>query len=151
MDNVIQNQITKHLLNGGELSINYHTVTTSKHAFTTRSGLIQINRSLSRLAAVFVTFDQSDRKILVPLDNHVYTGGRREFNNFKYPGDDYSKDDSDYLEFQMQIGSNNFPDMKMNCKAEVFAKLRDACRDLKPLANHEKPVYGLTASGITPK
>ena len=89
------------------LSINYHTFTTSKHALTTSSGLIQIIRSLSRLAAVFVTFDQSDRKTFVPFGNSGYTGGRREFNNFKYPGDTHSKYDSDYLEFQVQIGSKN--------------------------------------------
>ena len=110
---------------------------------------------MSRIAAVFVTFDQRDRKIIVPLGNHGYTGGRREFNNFKYPGDTCSITDSDYLEFQVQIGSNKFPDMKMTCKADVFAKLRDACRDLKPLSNtcdigeKAKPLYGITASGLT--
>ena len=61
LDNAIQNQITKHLLSGGEQSINYHTFINSKHDISTSSGLIQVNRSLSRLAAVFVTFDQSNK------------------------------------------------------------------------------------------
>ena len=32
LDNVIQNQITKHLLDGGSLDINYHTFINSRHA-----------------------------------------------------------------------------------------------------------------------
>ena len=75
LDNVIQNQITKHLLDGGSLDINYHTFINSKHVLTTSNGLIQVNRSLSRLADVFITFDQSDRG--------DPTVGYREFNNFK--------------------------------------------------------------------
>ena len=37
--------------------------------------------------------------------------------------------------------------MKITSTAEVVAKLRDACRDLKPLAFHGS-VYGLTASSL---
>ena len=88
-----------------------------KHVLTTSNGLIQVNRSLSRLAAVFITFDQSDRG--------NPTVCYREFNNFKHPAD---------IEAQLQIDSKKFPEMKMTSTAEVFAKLRDACRDLKPLA-----------------
>ena len=36
----------------------------------------------------------------------------------------------------------------MNSTSEVFAKLRDTCRDLKPLAVKGTD-YGLTASGMT--
>ena len=38
--------------------------------------------------------------------------------------------------------------MKMNSTSEVYAKLRDTCRDLKPLAG-KIHVYGFTASGLT--
>ena len=88
---------------------------------------------MSRLAAVFITFDQSDRG-----DPEL---GYREFNNFKHPS---------ILEAQLQIGSKKFPEMKMTSTTEVFAKLRDACRDLKPLAVHGS-VYGLTASALDHK
>ena len=108
LDNQLQNNITQHWNNGGTLSIKYHTFTTSKHALTTISGLFQINRSLSRIAPVFVTFDQRVRKILSPFGNAGYTGGRREFNNFKYPGDTYSKNDSDYLELQIHAENDSF-------------------------------------------
>ena len=40
--------------------------------------------------------------------------------------------------------------MKMTSTAETFAKLRDACRDLKPLAV-QGSVYGLTASALDHK
>ena len=87
-------------------------------AVTTSSGLIQVNRSLSRLAVVFVTFDQSTRG--------TPAVGYREFNNFKHPAD---------IEAQLQIGSKKFPEMEMTSTAEVFAKLRDACRDLKTIVS----------------
>ena len=95
MDNIIQNQITPHLLSGQELAITYHTFTSSKHDLTTSSGLIQVHRSLARLAAVFITSDRDIRRS-PPI-------GYREFNNFKHP---------DYIEAQLQIGSKQFPDMK---------------------------------------
>ncbi len=110
--------------------IDYNTFINSQHAMTTSSGLIQVSRALTRLAAVFLSFDQSTRQ-------QRY----RAFNNFHYPGD--------VLELQLQVGSNKFPEMKMNSRSECFAKLRDTCRDLQPLAAHGT-VYGITASSITP-
>ncbi len=128
LDNSLENQIAQHLNNGQPLPINFHTFITAKHTLTSASGLIQVNRSLSHLSAVFISFDSSNRSDEV-----------REWNNFVFPGDEQ--------EFQLQIGSKKFPEMKMTSKSEVFSKLRDACRDLKPLAVHGS-VYGYTASRL---
>ena len=95
LDNVIQNQITKHLLDGGSLDINYQTFINSRHVLTTSNGLIQVSRSLSILADVFITFGQSDRG--------SPTVGYREFNNFKHPTD---------IEAQLQTGSKKNPVLK---------------------------------------
>ena len=88
------------------------------------SGLIQVNRSLSRLAAVFVTFDQSNIG--------ANPAGYREFNNFKH---------LTTIEAQLQIGSKKFPEMKMNSTQEIYAKLRDTCRDLKQLVGKKASLW----------
>ena len=57
LDNSLENQIAGHLMEGKPLPINFHTDINFKHSILSTSGLIQVNRSLSRLAAVFVNFD----------------------------------------------------------------------------------------------
>ncbi len=132
LDNSLENQIAGHLMEGKPLPINFHTFINSKHVVPAGgSGLIQYTRSLSRVSAVFITFDHSGR-----------TGDAREFNHFLAP------DKDNPVDFQLQIGSKKFPEMKMNSLSEVYSKLRDAYRDLKPLAVHGS-VYGLSPSKIS--
>jgi hypothetical protein len=133
LDNALDNSFTQHLLDGGTLPINYNTYISqvlsviggNVGGVTVGQKDIQhtITRAVSRLKSVFVTLDHA-----VPTEE-IYIG-RRSWNDFYSPMHFYSGGTSNLydargeFEFQLQIGSKQFPEYPIRSHAEAFYQLK---------------------------
>jgi len=133
LDNALDNSFAQHLLDGGSLPINYNTYISQMMSViggnvggvTVGQKDIQhtITRAVSRLKSVFVTLDHA-----VPSEE-IYIG-RRSWNDFYSPMHFYSGGTSNLydargeFEFQLQIGSKQFPEYPIRSHAEAFYQLK---------------------------
>ena len=144
MDNTVDNNITKHLLEGQSLKLivpQYHTIT---QTFNTGGGEINMNivKSASKLTNAFITLYRQPRGGEVYanylVDNYVY----KRWNYFYNPmiwgqindgGDPENipaqagkgfADSSRALTYQLQIASKKYPEFEVSSLSEAFYFLR---------------------------
>ena len=138
LDNALDNSFAQHLLDGGTLPINYNTYIsqimstiggmsgTGATATSVGQKDIQhtITRAVSRLKSVFVTFDKD-------VAGEEIFKGRRPWNDFYSPMHTQASgavnrfDSEGEFEFQLQVGSKQFPDgAPIRSHAEAYYQLR---------------------------
>ena len=144
LDNTVDNNITKHLLEGQSLKLivpQYHTIT---QTFNTGGGEINMNivKSASKLTNAFITLYRQPRGGEVYsnylVDNYVY----KRWNYFYNPmiwgqindgGDPENipaqagkgfADSSRALTYQLQIASKKYPEFEVSSLSEAFYFLR---------------------------
>ena len=118
LDNALDNEYAAHLLSGKSLPINFSTYTTQLQAITPNSNVaINVQRAFTRLKSTFVSLVNS---------NVINNGVHKEFNFFYNPGytDATKYDSTTDFQFQMQIGSKQFPEMPITSNQEAFYQLR---------------------------
>ena len=118
LDNALDNEYAAHLLGGKSLPINFSTYTTQLQAITPNSNVaINVQRAFTRLKSAFISL----------VNSNVLTNGvHKEFNFFYNPGygDASIYDSKTDFQFQMQIGSKQFPEMPITSNQEAFYQLR---------------------------
>ena len=77
LDNSLQNNYDSHLLSGKSLPINFNTYITQSQAISGTDVSISLNRAITRLKSIFVTFWQS-------TDTDA---SHKEWNDFNHPMD----------------------------------------------------------------
>ncbi len=144
LDNTVDNNITKHLLEGQSLKLivpQYHTIT---QTFNTGGGEINMNivKSASKLTNAFITLYRTPRGGEIYsnylVDNYVY----KRWNYFYNPmiwgqindgGDPENipaqagkgfADSSRALTYQLQIASKKYPEFEVSSLSEAFYFLR---------------------------
>ena len=144
LDNTVDNNITKHLLEGQSLKLiapQYHTIT---QTFNTGGGEINMNivKSASKLTNAFITLYRTPRggEIYANylVDNYIY----KRWNYFYNPiingqindgGDPENipaqagkgfADSSRALSYQLQIASKKYPEFEVSSLSEAFYFLR---------------------------
>ena len=127
LDNNLNNEYTKHLLEGKGLPITYTTyITQSQTAKGSTDISVPVIRSVSKLVASFVTFYKSGD----PSTGYEYAD--KEFCRFYHPHQNhipldagiYDKDKD--LEFQIQVFSKLYPEYPCNSITQCFYHLRKA-------------------------
>ena len=127
LDNNLNNEYSKHLLESKGLPITYTTYITQSQ---TVKGLTDISvpviRSVSKLVASFVTFYKSGD----PSTGYEYCD--KEFCRFYHPHQNHEPldegiyDKNKDLEFQIQLGSKLYPEYPCNSITQCFYHLRKA-------------------------
>ena len=127
LDNNLNNEYVKHLLEGKGLPITYTTYITQMQSVAGYSDInVPVIRSVSKLVASFITFYRTDDPSL------GYEYANKRFCRFYHPHQthiaveqgiyDINKD----LEFQIQLGSKLFPEYPCNSLTQCFYHLRKA-------------------------
>jgi hypothetical protein len=117
LDNSLQNNYDSHLLSGKSLPINFNTYITQSQAITGTDVGVSLNRAITRLKSIFVTFYQS-------TDTDAT---HKEWNDFNHPMDNEANlayDKGYELEYQIQIGSKLFPEYPVRSLSEAYAQLK---------------------------
>ena len=115
LDNSLQNNYDAHLLSGKSLPINFNTYITQSQAISGTDIGISINRAITCLKSIFVTFDKS---------THTHCTVK-EFNDFYHPMHNDTNYNSGYeIRYQIQIGSKLFPEYPVQSVSEAFAQLK---------------------------
>ena len=99
------------------LPINYNTYITQSQAITGQDVGVSLNRAITRLKSIFVTFYQS-------TDTDAT---HKEWNDFNHPMDNEANlayDKGYELEYQIQIGSKLFPEYPVRSLSEAYAQLK---------------------------
>jgi len=141
LDNALDNSISKHLLDGNTLTINYSTYLTQEQVVPSATFNVNVIRAVTRLKAIFFTFFGE-----VPDAQKLYM---KEANLFYHPmfyasgGYDATGVYNPALELdlQLQLGSKLTPEYPIRSLAEAFYQLR------KCLGVVASPIHGFT---ITP-
>ena len=152
LDNTVNNNIVKHLLDGQSLKLvfpMYHTIT---HTFNTGGGEINMNivKSSSKLTGAFITLYRTPREgtkdnMLLP-DNYVFKRWNYFFNPMIYgrindhgaanTDDLQGKGFADYtrnLSWQIQLSnSQKYPEFESQTLSETFYYLRRAIHYMNP-------------------
>ena len=127
LDNNLNNEYVKHLLEGKGLPITYTTYITQMQSVENKDSIsVPVIRSVSKLVAAFITFYRTDQPSL------GYEYANKRFCRFYHPHQahlpeiegiyDINKD----LEFQIQLGSKLFPEYPCNSLSQCFYHLRKA-------------------------
>ena len=117
LDNSLQNNYDSHLLSGKSLPINFNTYITQSQAIVGQDIGVSLNRAITRLKSIFVTFYQS-------TDTDAT---HKEWNDFNHPMDNEVNllyDKGFELEYQIQIGSKLFPEYPVRSLSESYAQLK---------------------------
>jgi hypothetical protein len=122
LDNTMQNQYDKHMIDGGNLPIRFSSIVTSKQHLGTASNDIAINvtRAFSRLKSLYVTMYRNPGIV-----------GMKPFNFFMHPIGVATAGNVFYsrgheLAFQASIGSRNFPEFPIASVSEAYSHLKQA-------------------------
>ena len=126
LDNNLNNEYVKHLLEGKGLPITYTTYITQSQNIkgSTDNISVPVIRSVSKLVASFVTFYKSGD----PSFGYEYAD--KEFCRFYHPHQAHNPLDSGIyeknldLEFQIQLGSKLYPEYPCNSITQCFYHLR---------------------------
>ena len=128
LDNNLNNEYVKHLLEGKGLPITYTTYITQSQNIkgSTDNISVPVIRSVSKLVASFITFYKSGDPSL------GYEYADKEFCRFYHPHQAHDPlDEGIYdknldLEFQIQLGSKLYPEYPCNSITQCFYHLRKA-------------------------
>jgi hypothetical protein len=127
------------ILSGKSLPINYSAHITQYQTMTSVDFAVNVSRACSRLKSVFINFDNTHTKT---TNNTVV---HKQFNTFTNPMTDadftgvpydYSKE----LQWQIQIGSKDFPEYPVRSMAESFYQLKKAL-GIQGSAFHSVSIY----------
>ena len=127
LDNNLNNEYVKHLLEGKGLPITYTTYITQSQTVKGSTDIsVPVIRSVSKLVASFITFYKNGD----PSTGYEYCD--KEFCRFYHPHQNhepldegiYDKDKD--LEFQIQLGSKLYPEYPCNSITRCFYHLRKA-------------------------
>ena len=124
LDNNLNNEYVKHLLEGKGLPITYTTYITQSQTVKGSTDIsVPVIRSVSKLVAAFVTFYN-------PSTGYEYCD--KEFCRFYHPHQNHEPldagiyDKNKDLEFQIQLGSKLYPEYPCNSITQCFYHLRKA-------------------------
>ena len=127
LDNNLNNEYSKHLLESNGLPITYTTfITQSQTVKGSTDFSVPVIRSVSKLVASFVTFYKAGD----PSSGYEYAD--KEFCRFYHPHqahnplDEGIYDKDKDLEFQIQLGSKLYPEYPCNSITQCFYHLRKA-------------------------
>ena len=127
LDNNLNNEYSKHLLEGKGLPITYTTyITQSQTVKGSTDFSVPVIRSVSKLVAAFVTFYKAGD----PSSGYEYAD--KEFCRFYHPHqahnplDEGIYDKDKDLEFEIQLGSKLYPEYPCNSITQCFYHLRKA-------------------------
>ena len=110
LDNSLDNEYSSHLLEGKALPIHFSTFTTASQVIADLNVTVNVSRALTRLKSVYVSLS---------TDN----GGAKDLNTFYHPmGGAYDK--TTELSFEMQIGSQRYPEYPIQPASGSFYQLR---------------------------
>ena len=123
LDNSLENEYAKHLLQGKSLPIQYDTYVQQHQTVSSSDFVTNISRSFTRLKSVFVSMNGP-----LPGTNTVPIEPGSEsakwWNTFYNPmayAEEQGFIDSNYqMEFQMQVGSRLFPEYPIRSQQEAF-------------------------------
>ena len=126
LDNDLHNKYVAHLLDGKELPITYNTYICQSNSVVGQATInTTVVRSVSKLAAAFITFNKED---LTGSSAEVH----KEYNRFYHPMSRITVANSGIydndldLEFQLQLGSRLFPEYPCKSITQAFYYLRKA-------------------------
>ena len=115
LDNSLQNNYDSHLLSGKSLPINFNTYITQSQAISGQDVNVSLNRAITRLKSVFVTFDKTGNAN--PQD--------KDWLKFFHPMEASAGYNKGYeLEYQIQVGSKLFPEYPVRSVSESFSQLK---------------------------
>ena len=117
LDNSLQNNYDSHLLSGKSLPINFNTYITQSQSIVGQDVGVSLNRAITRLKAIFVTFHKS-------TDTDC---SHKAWNDFNHPmeyGPNLSYDKGFELEYQIQIGSKLYPEYPVRSISESYVQLK---------------------------
>ena len=123
LDNGLENEYAKHLLEGKSLPIQYDTYVQQHQVIPSSDFVTNISRSFTRLKSVFVSMDGP---LPGTLATPVVPGceGAKWWNTFYNPmayAEEVNIINSNYeMEFQMQVGSRLYPEYPIRSQAEAF-------------------------------
>ena len=127
LDNNLNNEYVKHLLEGKGLPITYTTYITQSQSVENYDSIsVPVIRSVSKLVASFITFYRTDQPSL------GYEYANKRFCRFYHPHQSHDSsvegiyDINKDLEFQIQLGSKLFPEYPCNSLSQCFYHLRKA-------------------------
>ena len=127
LDNNLNNEYVKHLLEGKGLPITYTTYITQSQSIKGLTDIsVNVIRSVSKLVASFVTFYKAGD----PSTGYEYAD--KEFCRFYHPHQNHEPldegiyDKNKDLEFQIQVGSNLYPEYPCNSVTQCSCHLRKA-------------------------
>ena len=128
LDNNLNNEYVKHLLEGKGLPITYTTYITQSQSVKDLTDIsVNVIRSVSKLVASFVTFYKKGD----PSFGYEYAD--KEFCRFYHPHQAHNPLDEVVfmtkikdLEFQIQLGSKLYPEYPCNSITQCFYHLRKA-------------------------
>ena len=127
LDNNLNNEDVKHLLEGKGLPITYTTYITQSQSVAGMTDIsIPVIRSVSKLVASFITFYKSGD----PSTGYEYAD--KEYCRFFHPHQSHNpldegiSDKDKDLEFQIQLGSKLYPEYPCNSITQCLYHLRKA-------------------------
>ena len=127
LDNNLNNEYVKHLLEGKGLPITYTTYITQSQSVEGKNDIsVPVIRSVSKLVASFITFYRTDDPSL------GYEYANKRVCRFYHPHQSHDSavegiyDVNKDLEFQIQLGSKLFPEYPCNSLTQCFYHLRKA-------------------------
>jgi len=134
LDNGLQNSYAQHVLEGKSLPINYSTYVSILQAIAPPTINVSVTRAVSRLKSVFFNFDNTHTTVTGGSVTNRLTSVMSDFNSFLHPmimgapaGTPYALYDfAREMEWQIQIGSNMFPEYPCRSQAQSFYELRKA-------------------------
>ena len=134
LDNSLNNEYTKHLLESKGLPITYTTfITQSQNVKGLTDISVPVIRSVSKLVASFITFYKKyDPLVEASRPSTGYEYADKEFCRFYHPHQQHNAldqgiyDKNKDLEFQIQLGSKLYPEYPCNSITQCFYHLRKA-------------------------
>ena len=148
LDNQLDNSYAEHVLSGKALPINYQTyISQTQSTLTGDQGQekvrLNVTRALSRLKNVFVTLNNETAYTPtsnLPANNVQFKYWNKFFSPYKsYTGEQGTNKllntfdkHGEIADFQIQVGSKNFPEYPVRSIQEAFYQLR------KTLGSHDR-------------
>ena len=116
LDNSLDNEYAQHLLDGGNLPINFGTFTTSSQVINNIKSSVNVQRAFARMKSVYVSLSNDQNSNKSAVDDFLNPMGATY---------DFQKE----LQFQMQLGNKLFPEYPIRSVAESYYQLRKVMGD----------------------
>jgi hypothetical protein len=132
VDSSLHENMSKILLEGGSLPLNFSSWSNTLHSLTLGSSLtnnawsIQLSRAFKKIRSIFITLDSDGSRGIGGTfnSNMLCWNGRNSFDDYYGAGNDYLPDSCQGFKFQFQLGSILLPQQAMSSTQEVWMHLR---------------------------